>query len=70
MSARRLDGAAVARQIRAELVPRARTFAERQGRRPGLGVVLVGGRPESELYVRNKLTAVAEKTSLGPIVNK
>ena len=60
MGARRLDGAAAARQIRAELGPRARAFADRYGRPPGLGVVLVGSRPESELYVRHKLTAVSD----------
>ena len=60
MSARRLDGAAAARQIRAESVPRAKAFADRHGRPPGLGIVLVGRRAESELYVRNKLATVAE----------
>ena len=59
MSARRLDGAAVAAQIRAELVPRVAAFALAHGRPPGLGVVLAGRRPESELYVRNKLKAVS-----------
>jgi methylenetetrahydrofolate dehydrogenase (NADP+) / methenyltetrahydrofolate cyclohydrolase len=58
--ARRLDGAAVAAQIRAELAPRVAAFAARHGRPPGLGVVLAGRRPESEIYVRNKLKAVAD----------
>ena len=35
-------------------------FVARRGRPPGLGVVLAGERPESELYVRHKLTAVNE----------
>ena len=60
MPARRLDGAAVAAQIRAELAPRVAAFAARHGRPPGLGVVLAGRRPESEIYVRNKLKAVAD----------
>ena len=60
MGARRLDGAALARQIRAELTSRVSSFTKRYGRPPGLGVVLVGGRPESELYVRNKLKAVSD----------
>ena len=58
--ARRLDGAALAATIRAELRPRVAAFAARHGRPPGLSVVLAGNRPESEIYVRNKLKAVAE----------
>jgi methylenetetrahydrofolate dehydrogenase (NADP+)/methenyltetrahydrofolate cyclohydrolase len=59
-TARRLDGAALAATIRAELAPRAAAFAATHGRPPGLSVVLAGNRPESEIYVRNKLKAVAE----------
>ena len=58
--ARKLDGAALAATIRAELAPRAAAFAAAHGRPPGLSVVLAGSRPESEIYVRNKLKAVAE----------
>src|SRR5262249_10903384 len=58
--ARRLDGAALAATIRAELVPRVAAFTARHGRPPGLSVVLAGNRPESEIYVRNKLKAVVE----------
>lgn len=57
---RRLDGAAVAAAIRAELAPRVRSFAEKQGRPPGLGVVLVGTNRASEIYVRNKVKTVGE----------
>jgi methylenetetrahydrofolate dehydrogenase (NADP+)/methenyltetrahydrofolate cyclohydrolase len=60
VAARRLDGAAVAAQIRAELVPRVAAFAAAHGRPPGLGVVLAGRKPESEIYVRNKLKAVSD----------
>jgi methylenetetrahydrofolate dehydrogenase (NADP+)/methenyltetrahydrofolate cyclohydrolase len=60
VSARRLDGAAVAAGIRAELIPRVAAFAAAQGRPPGLGVVLAGQRPESEIYVRNKIKAVSD----------
>jgi methylenetetrahydrofolate dehydrogenase (NADP+)/methenyltetrahydrofolate cyclohydrolase len=60
LSARMLDGAALARQIRTELQPRAAAFTARQGRPPGLGVVLVGNDSASEIYVRNKLRAAAE----------
>jgi methylenetetrahydrofolate dehydrogenase (NADP+) / methenyltetrahydrofolate cyclohydrolase len=60
VTARRLDGAAVAAQIRAELAPSVAAFAQAHGRPPGLAVLLVGNRPESEIYVRNKLKTVAE----------
>jgi len=60
MPARLLDGTAVARQIRAELVPRVEAFAAARGRPPGLGIVLVGDDPGSEIYVRNKLKSAAE----------
>jgi methylenetetrahydrofolate dehydrogenase (NADP+)/methenyltetrahydrofolate cyclohydrolase len=60
VTARRLDGAALAAQIRAELVPRVAAFAATHGRPPGLSVVLAGRKPESEIYVRNKLKAVAD----------
>jgi methylenetetrahydrofolate dehydrogenase (NADP+) / methenyltetrahydrofolate cyclohydrolase len=60
LPARRLDGVAVAAQIRAELVPRVAAFKARHARPPGLAVVLAGARPESEIYVRNKLKTVAE----------
>jgi methylenetetrahydrofolate dehydrogenase (NADP+)/methenyltetrahydrofolate cyclohydrolase len=56
--ARRLDGAAVAAEIRAELAPRVVAFTAARGRPPGLAVVLAGQRPESEIYVRNKIQAV------------
>jgi methylenetetrahydrofolate dehydrogenase (NADP+) / methenyltetrahydrofolate cyclohydrolase len=41
-------------------VPRVAVFAAAHGRPPGLAVVLAGQRPESEIYVRNKIKAVAE----------
>ena len=60
MTARRLNGAAIAAQIRAELAPRVAAFAAAAGRPPGLGVLLAGQHPESEVYVRNKIKAVSE----------
>jgi methylenetetrahydrofolate dehydrogenase (NADP+) / methenyltetrahydrofolate cyclohydrolase len=60
VSARRLDGAALAATIRAELAPRVAAFAARSGRAPGLAVVLAGDDPASQTYVRNKLKAVGE----------
>jgi methylenetetrahydrofolate dehydrogenase (NADP+)/methenyltetrahydrofolate cyclohydrolase len=60
LPARRLDGVAVAAQIRSELVPRVAAFTAAHGRPPALAVVLVGARPESEIYVRNKVKTVAQ----------
>ncbi len=60
MLARTLDGAALAATIRAELAPRVAAFAAAYGRPPGLGVILAGERPESEVYVRQKLKAASE----------
>ncbi|MGH8636350.1 MAG: bifunctional 5,10-methylenetetrahydrofolate dehydrogenase/5,10-methenyltetrahydrofolate cyclohydrolase [Burkholderiales bacterium] len=56
-SAHRLDGAAVAAAIRADLLPSVRAFTARAGRPPGLGIILVGGDPGSEIYVRTKVKA-------------
>jgi methylenetetrahydrofolate dehydrogenase (NADP+) / methenyltetrahydrofolate cyclohydrolase len=58
--ARVLDGVAVAAQIRTELRERVAAFSRAQGRPPGLGIVLVGDDPASEIYVRNKLKSAAE----------
>ncbi len=60
MAARILDGAALAKTIRAELRPRVERVMATIGRPPGLGIVLVGNDPSSEIYVRNKLKAAAE----------
>jgi methylenetetrahydrofolate dehydrogenase (NADP+)/methenyltetrahydrofolate cyclohydrolase len=57
MSARVLDGQALARTLQEEIRPEVAAFAARHGRPPGLGIVLVGDNPASEVYVRNKLKA-------------
>ena len=67
MSARRLDGAALAATIRQELAPRVAAFAARHGRPPGLGVVLAGENPASEIYVRNKIKTVTEAGCRGEL---
>ena len=59
MSARILDGAAIGREIRAEVAARVAELAAR-GRVPGLAVVLVGEDPASQVYVRSKGKACAE----------
>ena len=60
MAARVLDGTAVAQQIRAEVRPAVAAFTARAGRPPGLGIVLVGDDPASEIYVRGKLKSAAD----------
>ena len=60
MTARVLDGAAVAAAIRSEAAPAVAAFTARAGRPPGLGIVLVGDDPASEIYVRGKLKSAAE----------
>jgi len=59
-TARRLDGVVVANQIRAEVAPGVEAFRARRGRPPGLGIVLVGEDPASEIYVRSKLKSAGE----------
>jgi methylenetetrahydrofolate dehydrogenase (NADP+)/methenyltetrahydrofolate cyclohydrolase len=60
VTARRLDGNAVAAAIRESVLPEVRSFHARAGRPPGLGIVLVGENPASEIYVRNKIRAGSE----------
>ena len=60
MAARILDGTSVAQAIRAETRPRVEAFTRRAGRPPGLGLVLVGHDPASELYVTSKLKSAGE----------
>ena len=60
MPARLLDGAAVAQQIRSDVRPAVEAFTARAGRPPGLGIVLVGEDPASDIYVRNKLKSAGD----------
>ena len=59
MSAQLLDGTAIGRAMREDLRPQAAALAAR-GRRPGLGVLLVGDDPASAVYVRSKTQACEE----------
>lgn len=61
MSARILDGAAVAGQIRGELSSRAAAFTRKSGRQPGLSIVLVGDKPDSQIYVNSKLKSAGDE---------
>jgi methylenetetrahydrofolate dehydrogenase (NADP+)/methenyltetrahydrofolate cyclohydrolase len=60
VSARIIDGAAVAAAIRAEVAPTVAAFTARAGRRPRLSLVLVGDNPASELYVTSKLKSAGD----------
>ncbi|KAL6775821.1 hypothetical protein ACKKBG_A18630 [Auxenochlorella protothecoides x Auxenochlorella symbiontica] len=56
-TARFLDGRAAAADWHAELARESAHILKVAGRRPGLGVVLVGDRPDSKLYVTRKREA-------------
>jgi methylenetetrahydrofolate dehydrogenase (NADP+)/methenyltetrahydrofolate cyclohydrolase len=60
MTARVLDGQALAATMQQEIRPLVAAFSAAQGRPPGLAVVLVGGDPASEVYVRHKIKAGGE----------
>src|SRR3954454_3267392 len=56
MSARIIDGAAIAQQIKNEVQLRARRFAD-QGKRVHLTAILVGATPAGELYAQRQAEA-------------
>jgi len=58
-TAARIDGTAIAREVRAQVARRAARLTA-GGQVPGLAVVLVGDDPASQVYVRNKIKACAE----------
>src|SRR5581483_3249860 len=60
MSARIIDGKAIARKIRAEQHAQVERLVARHGVRPGLSVLLVGSNAASRVYVRNKIAACRE----------
>jgi methylenetetrahydrofolate dehydrogenase (NADP+)/methenyltetrahydrofolate cyclohydrolase len=60
MSARVLDGKALAESVRAEVRAGVAAFRAAHGRAPGLDVVLVGDDPGSVLYTRSKEKASNE----------
>ncbi|WP_411152466.1 bifunctional methylenetetrahydrofolate dehydrogenase/methenyltetrahydrofolate cyclohydrolase FolD [Streptomyces sp. A30] len=57
MSARVIDGKAVARQVRADVAAGVARLVEDGAAPPGLATVLIGDDPASEVYVRNKRRA-------------
>ena len=68
MAARLLDGNAVGAAIRDELTPRVAAFRLRTGRWPGLGIILAGHDPASEIYVRNKLKSAGDSGILAELI--
>jgi len=60
MTARIIDGKAVAADVRREVREGSDRLAAHGKRRPGLAVVLVGDDPASHIYVRNKRMACEE----------
>jgi methylenetetrahydrofolate dehydrogenase (NADP+)/methenyltetrahydrofolate cyclohydrolase len=60
MSARIIDGKAIAADIRKNIRQSVDARLSRGARQPGLAVILVGSDPASEIYVRNKRNACEE----------
>ena len=60
MTAKLIDGKAIAASVRAAVKERVAELTARTGIRPGLTVVLVGEDPASQVYVRNKGKAASE----------
>jgi methylenetetrahydrofolate dehydrogenase (NADP+) / methenyltetrahydrofolate cyclohydrolase len=57
MIARVLDGQALAARMQEEIKPEVAAFTRKHGRPPGLGIVLAGNDPASEVYVGHKVKA-------------
>jgi methylenetetrahydrofolate dehydrogenase (NADP+)/methenyltetrahydrofolate cyclohydrolase len=60
MTARIIDGKAIAADLRGKVAEAVRRLLRDRGLVPGIAVVLVGQNPASEVYVRNKSKAVTE----------
>ncbi len=67
MSARIIDGAALAARLRGEFRVRAEQSAA-AGKRPGLAVIIVGDNSASRVYVRNKVRACEEAGFLSRLI--
>ena len=59
MTAKLIDGNAVARHVRLQWKKRVEALEER-GVKPGIAVIIVGSNPASKIYVRNKIRACRE----------
>lgn len=65
MSAKIIDGKAVAQALRDKVKVEVAALEKKLGRKLGLAVVLVGHNPASEVYVRNK-TRASEEVGIEP----
>jgi methylenetetrahydrofolate dehydrogenase (NADP+) / methenyltetrahydrofolate cyclohydrolase len=59
MTAKIIDGGAVAKNIRDQCRERVQRIIAESGDPPGLAVIIVGSDPASQIYVRNKIRACA-----------
>lgn len=59
MKARLLAGKELAAKIQKEAAARAAAFAKSRGRKPKVGVLMVGANPESQAYLKKKAQACA-----------
>ena len=55
-----IDGKQLAASMRADIAAKVKDFSEKNGRKIGLAVVLVGDNQASQVYVRNKIKACEE----------
>ncbi len=60
MTARLIDGNAIAQTLRRDVAAGAAALLSKKGVRPGLAVILVGEDPASQIYVRSKGKAAEE----------
>jgi methylenetetrahydrofolate dehydrogenase (NADP+) / methenyltetrahydrofolate cyclohydrolase len=60
MTAKIINGVAVAAMVRAECRERVKRIVAASGTSPGLAVILVGSDPASQVYVRNKMRACGD----------
>ena len=60
MTARIIDGKAIAADLRAKVAEEVRRLSSQHGLTPGLAVVLAGNNPASETYVRSKAKQTVE----------
>src|SRR5512146_126836 len=67
MSARIIDGKAIAQQVRQEVTKGVERFVTQHGRPPGLHVILAGDDPGSAVYVRGKEKAAKEAGMVGEV---
>jgi methylenetetrahydrofolate dehydrogenase (NADP+) / methenyltetrahydrofolate cyclohydrolase len=68
LTAKLLDGKALAATVRGEVRERVTAFVASRGRPPGLAVVLVGEDPASLVYTRNKEKAAREVGIAGQLI--